>query len=593
MADPGLAIISTLKEVYLLSRFVARTARSATNHRTERSELEQDLEFEQLYIRSFGLLLRDNHGALVRDTNLNREWLHKITDLLDSLRLACGDYAKLAAQHDREYRELSPFLNSPDPSDLAVFDLPADIEGCGLLDLLKQSSWSTDSDAGAVTKQEPPCSNEQSTSHQSVTTKKRFELRRDFDWRWALFEKKKLKSILKVFQNETNKLKAVLQLTGASNSAYNHSNKWFPPNKSNTYHPYDTVRALGLVPHFQLRCLTHPPRDDVLVAPRLPLQHIQIEEGELNVPPGQGELAIASYDATNGQKRNRPENVIVEFKVMAEDSSPSDEERILELGRLLAASRDSDLCTLPFRCVVRHGFNSSYAFLFSFPPHTQECAPVSLYDLIDPGITTEGILTLPYRFHIAQSISKALAALHADDWVHKSFRSRSIVFFYTHAGQLRLATPYLTSFEYSRATSTNTSWTHDEDAEKNLYRHPDRQRPPPISFNKLHDVWALGVVLLEIGLWETAQNICDNGLAARDHVGTNLDPYLLKDMYLERASKDLPHTMGPAYAKAVETCFKWDFDCGATDPGLALAVYNRVVSRLGAECLSSFGLEGT
>lgn len=56
---------------------------------------------------------------------------------------------------------------------------------------------------------------------------------------------------------------------------------------------------------------------------------------------------------------------------------------------------------------------------------------------------------------------------------------------------------------------------------KNLYRHPDRQRPSLISLNKLHDPWALGIILLE----------------------TRSDP---------------------GCSKAVSTCLLEDFDCQAS-----------------------------
>jgi hypothetical protein len=123
-------VLSAVREVYLLSRFIARTARSAANHRTARSNLDKQLEYEQLYIRSFGRLYVATAGVLVPDDDLNREWLQKIGDILEDLRLACCDYAKLASETDEEYRTLSPFLNSlSDVSASIAFDLPLDNPG--------------------------------------------------------------------------------------------------------------------------------------------------------------------------------------------------------------------------------------------------------------------------------------------------------------------------------------------------------------------------------------------------------------------------------------------------------------------------------
>ena len=39
----------------------------------------------------------------------------------------------------------------------------------------------------------------------------------------------------------------------------------------------------------------------------------------------------------------------------------------------------------------------------------------------------------------------------------------------------------------------------DDCLSRNVYRHPHRQQSPTEVFNKIHDIYALGVVLLEIG----------------------------------------------------------------------------------------------
>lgn len=65
------------------------------------------------------------------------------------------------------------------------------------------------------------------------------------------------------------------------------------------------------------------------------------------------------------------------------------------------------------------------------------------------------------------------------------------------------AIPYITGFEFSRPTLGATEVMVDFDIERNLYRHPDRQGSPMANFSKIHNLYALGVVLLEIGMWES------------------------------------------------------------------------------------------
>lgn len=80
--------------------------------------------------------------------------------------------------------------------------------------------------------------------------------------------------------------------------------------------------------------------------------------------------------------------------------------------------------------------------------------------------------------------------------------SNSVLFFQSSGVQndLLVESPYLVNFEYSRPETAMTKYDFDNDLERNLYRHPDRQGHPKTSFSKLHDIYALGVVLLEIGL---------------------------------------------------------------------------------------------
>ena len=138
-------------------------------------------------------------------------------------------------------------------------------------------------------------------------------------------------------------------------------------------------------------------------------------------------------------------------------------------------------------------------FLFGFPSGASQSEPVSFSDLIETKKSSDR-LNLPDRFIVAQTIVKAVTAFHADGWVHKSKGIQSIKFFQNN-GSLQRYSPYLVDFEYSRPETTATNFTYDMDDQKNIYRHPDRQEPPSVRFSKMHGIYALGVVLLEIGLW--------------------------------------------------------------------------------------------
>ncbi len=122
-------------------------------------------------------------------------------------------------------------------------------------------------------------------------------------------------------------------------------------------------------------------------------------------------------------------------------------------------------------------------------------------------------LSLDDRYSSARCIAQSIGVFHSDDWVHKTIRSQSIVFFqktdHSNANYL-VRDLYLVNFEYTRLECDNTLLDYDLEFEKDLYRHPERQGIPSKPFSKLHDLYALGVVLLEIGMWQSAKSIYES-----------------------------------------------------------------------------------
>ena len=103
--------------------------------------------------------------------------------------------------------------------------------------------------------------------------------------------------------------------------------------------------------------------------------------------------------------------------------------------------------------------------------------------------------------------------------MHESFRSENVLFFPRKSAcvnektavkdqaEVDLRQPWIFGFEFSRRESFFSSGFIDTCPERDVYRHPERQGVPLTTFKKTHDIYALGVVLLEIG-----QCICTNVL---------------------------------------------------------------------------------
>jgi hypothetical protein len=538
MAELTFATVTILKEVYLLSRFVARTAKSAAHSSSERDELHNELGYEHTVIKSFGLFFFHSDGVVISHEALNAEWLERIKWILDGLRLAHADYAKLAAERDDVYAKFSPYLKEHGES-----QGQNRLIGFGELDVRPQTTETS------------------ATQHGTDSSKRK--LFPSLDWRWALSEKKELERILATSRNWTAKLKEVVQLTMAVNQRYHLSASL----ESLSLAGNDNAKRLGLVGHAKVRHnIEAATTGDVIDLDKLRGATVELPRQRTTLTP-----AVLRH-------RGLSETVLVEMKPLPEVTSEEDETSILKLAQLLALSSGTSLSTIPLRGVLRLEGDNAYAFVFDFPPRTTDAPPTTLFDLIRrPHSITPG-LPLPQRFRVAQSIAKSLNALHADNWVHKSFRSRSIVFFHSDDGILTVK-PYLVDFEFSRSTNSATSWTYDDDVEKNLYRHPLRQRPPQKSFNQSHDLYALGVVLLEIGLWRTASSIKEQAQAALES-GEVLDPETLAEYYIRVAERDLIHTMGSAFANAVIMCLNGSFDGRVTDTAFPLIVYSSVVDGL-------------
>lgn len=553
-AGLALAAFSTLKEVYLLSKFVLRVISSALKHQVERARLHLQFRHEFIFLKSFGILLTRKDNTVLDDDELDSDWLKHIVSILEQLRVAHGDYAKIAAAHDDEYRHYSPYSPSSATVVSKTIDFSLDVEENPVdVSLAGQHgerfSW---------------------LSEYAKTLK-------NGDWRWALFQKRKLEETLADFKIWNGMLKELIPITlAAGRSSNGLSVSVFTDRASE-----EDINRLGVSVHTQLRKLNIDKHTDDT--------DVRLRDVSL-VSPETSQLSPLSLGVLSRDEKER-ENVLIEYKPMVHasklidgakpnhSSAPSHRDmEAVRLASLLRLAGKSELRTLPFVGYIEKPSMEppQYAFLFRYPERALEQSPVSLHEILS---SERHEVSLEGRFGIAKRVATSLWTLHTDSWVHKSFRSQSIVFFLEQGGITTCRDPYLVNFEYSRPANQNTTWTWDQDEDKNLYRHPERQGSPTRSFDKTHDVYALGVVLLEIGLWQTAFEIRKQ---AKEALGpaVRFDRYALKEAFIAFAKQRLARTMGVSYQDAVLTCLMSDFTCKVHDDGFGMEFYERVVQRL-------------
>ncbi|KAL2787129.1 hypothetical protein BJX66DRAFT_341497 [Aspergillus keveii] len=237
-----------------------------------------------------------------------------------------------------------------------------------------------------------------------------------------------------------------------------------------------------------------------------------------------------------------------------------------QLAKLLRTSGEHNFRTLPLNAYTRDKDQLVYIFLFDYPCGASDRPPVSLHELITSSRREPLFkLELKQRFHVAQTVAQAIGSFHSDDWLHKSIRSHAIKFFFLHAdvSSYDFENPYLTGFGFARPVAGSTSMlAAATDIDRDIYQHPDRWDPPRASFNPIHDIYSLGVVLLEIGLWQTARQLYDDFVKydSKGHIPPEGVPAkIIKKALLEDATERLAHRMGSSYQEAVLACLEGDW----------------------------------
>lgn len=233
---------------------------------------------------------------------------------------------------------------------------------------------------------------------------------------------------------------------------------------------------------------------------------------------------------------------------------------VRELARKLSAADPSTFGLLQCRGVIKemdrdHRRPVSFDFVFSMPPGLQ--SPKSLRHIL---LSPDPSISLTDRFRIAQQLAQSVSYVHTYGFVHKSIRPDTVLIFEDSKSQL--AASFLLGFERFRTVSGRTLRAGDCVWEKDLYRHPRRQGlKPEDEYTMQHDIYSLGVCLLEIGLWESfviSGNESRPSVLLPAFISEEEDEVkkasLVKDSLVELAKRSLPSRMGNKYTEVVVNC---------------------------------------
>ncbi|KAF3159686.1 hypothetical protein TWF788_003661 [Orbilia oligospora] len=218
------------------------------------------------------------------------------------------------------------------------------------------------------------------------------------------------------------------------------------------------------------------------------------------------------------------------------------------------------------------------------------------------------------RYFIAWALASTLYNIHASGWVHKNIWSRAILVFRAINAPLssQRIIPYLLGWSVSRPQTEEYRgfskperargvpnhknkddpednpdadgeiWNESEsdpdfdeesessraqvfDLEHELYRHPERYHGKTATYENKHDLYSLGVVLLEIGLWSTISiemsTAIDTARKSSSAPPTYIMERLQAQIRLKSEDQRLANQMGPGYAEIVRRCLTGSFDC--------------------------------
>ena len=230
--------------------------------------------------------------------------------------------------------------------------------------------------------------------------------------------------------------------------------------------------------------------------------------------------------------------------------------------------------------------------------------PISLKDRILGDRFEKNVRDLTSRFSVAKALVMAVYRLHSVGWLHKSIRSDNILFFEgSELDRHSLAAPFVCGFDFSRQDSPleltenvpTVLLSQYMNKERSLYRHPDldvrafvpsfggededplgvealaaEKQATEYRYRKAYDVYSLGIVLLEIGLWFPVKDLCRHKENVHDF-RSKLHSQLLPE---------LRYRTGKIYYEIVRRCLEGDVGQGQTSAVTQIVGGNSEISEL-------------
>lgn len=268
----------------------------------------------------------------------------------------------------------------------------------------------------------------------------------------------------------------------------------------------------------------------------------------------------------SAQVGRRPENgqsLIVERIEPLPGANIGDMKKdIRDLARRLTGSDAIEFGLLSCKGYIQHhkpGSSQSLpdAFTIIFRMPTQHLQPRSLRGCFQDTNHTH---SLSDRFKLANELAKAVHSVHLFGFVHKNIRPETILLL--GSDESSIGSAFLIGFDSFRMASGRTLRKGEASWERCLYQHSDRIGTISKDYIMQHDIYSLGVCLLELGLWESFVSYDELTPASIGNDPTPNRPPILgagRGLYFQKhllflAQGELRKRMGTRYSDVVVTC---------------------------------------
>lgn len=276
-----------------------------------------------------------------------------------------------------------------------------------------------------------------------------------------------------------------------------------------------------------------------------------------------GRRAVGSYQH-NEQGMLKP--VIIEWKFVDSTISSKEKDLLENNTRNIAyfLQQDNEPLMGTLRCLGTTGIvtesdeHKKYGLIYTLPDGVEiRELPVSLFDILpdEDDNSKYRELDLGDKFRISQMLSQALYQLLIGNWLHKSIRSENVAFFQRRS-KLSTRAPrimsteamFLTGYDFARPGGLRDPTQKAGNIAFDLYAHPS-YRGGKVKYCQLFDIYSLGVVLLEIGLWRRIES----------GVTPDQTPESVRSMLIQACDQELGPAMGKPYRDAVRCCLEGGF----------------------------------